>query len=230
MGSIIGVDEAGRGPVLGPLVVAGFKLASEESVRHLNEIKVADSKKCTPARRNRLAIELKNMGEYSIEILSASDIDEYRKIKTLNVIESELFGKVINKLNPDHESTIIVDSADANETTFKKNVEAQLEIHGAQIISEHKADDNYKIVAAASILAKTERDAQVEKIAKKLNKELSLELGSGYPSDPFTVKFLENWIKEKGDLPPHTRRSWNTAKKLMQRIKNPNKTLDQFDD
>jgi ribonuclease HII len=225
MGSIIGVDEAGRGPVIGPLIVAGFKLDFEEQVKILEKLKVRDSKKCTPIRRERLAVELKKIGHSAIKSCSASEIDKIRKNKTLNKLEGELFGKVINSLSPNNESTIFVDSADANEETFKKYIESELKTE-AKIISKHKADEIYLIVSAASILAKTTRDARVREIELELN----AEIGSGYPADPITRKFLEKWIKDKGDLPPYTRRSWNTAIKMMRNMKTPVKTLDDFID
>ena len=223
MDSIIGVDEAGRGPVIGPLVVAGVLVTTEEVNQTLKQLKVRDSKKCTPKRREKLAEEIKKICEFSIKTISANDIDEQRKYKTLNVIEGELFADAINELNYDNNTSIYVDSADANEETFKKYIESKLKMQ-SKIISRHKADELYLVVAAASIIAKTMRDAYIQKIGI----ELKAELGSGYPADPITRKFLEKWIKDKGDLPPHTRRSWNTAKKLIKDIKSPIKTLDQF--
>jgi ribonuclease HII len=214
MSSIIGVDEAGRGPVLGPLVVAGFKLDSEEQEQYLIEIRVRDSKKCTRSRRERLAVDIRKLGKYSIKTYSAHEIDEYRKTNTLNRLEGELFAEVINTLSPDEDTT-----------SFKKHIESNL-IKNLNIISKHKADENHLVVAAASILAKTVRDFLIDEIGKELN----AEIGSGYPADPITRNFLEKWIKEKGDLPPHTRLSWNTAKKLLNNHNKPVRTLDQFGD
>jgi ribonuclease HII len=225
MGSIIGVDEAGRGPVMGPLVVAGFRLETEEEEKILENLKVCDSKKCTRRRRERLAIEIRRIGKYSIKTFSALEIDETRKVKTLNKIEGELFAEVINQLDPEDDTTVIVDSADANENSFKKYITEKLRKQ-PKIISIHKADEKYLVVAAASILAKTERDYLIDNIAK----ELKSEIGSGYPADPITRNFLEKWINDKGDLPPYTRRSWNTAKKLIDNFKKPIKTLDQYND
>ncbi len=225
MGSLIGVDEAGRGPVIGPLVVAGFRLETTEEEKILEGLKIRDSKKCTRQRRERLAVELRRIGKYTIKTFSASEIDENRKIKTLNKIEGELFAEVINQLDPEDDTTVIVDSADANENSFKDYIEEKL-MKQPKIISKHKADENYLVVAAASILAKIERDNQIDKIAK----ELRTDIGSGYPADPITRQFLEKWLNDKGDLPPYTRRSWNTAKKLIINFKRPIKTLDQFND
>ncbi len=220
---LIGVDEAGRGPVLGPLVVAGVKLEREEQNQQLRDLGVRDSKKCTPKRREQLAVEIRKFGKYSIKITTALEIDEYRKSRNLNELEGELFAEVINTLSPNEDTTVIVDSADAKEDRFRQYIEAKL-ITNCTVISKHKADDQYPVVAAASILAKTVRDAEVKKIAN----ELDTELGSGYPADAITMNFLENWIKDKGDLPPHTRHSWKTAQRLLNRILRPVKTLDDF--
>ena len=225
MNSIIGVDEAGRGPVMGPMVIAGFMLPSADQAARLKDMRVRDSKQITPRRRQQLADQLRKIGKYTIKTISAAEIDERRKHQTLNTLEAELFAQVIITLSPEKGATIMVDSADANEETFKRYIE---EMVGTdyEIISKHKADEMYTIVGAASILAKTERDAQMARIAR----ELDAQVGSGYPADPITVNFLEKWIKEKRDLPPHTRRSWKTAQKLLKDIKAPIRTLDKFGD
>lgn len=225
MGSFIGVDEAGRGPVIGPMVIAGVKLDLESDNQKLRDWGVRDSKKCTPKRRARLSDQLRKEFKFAIKIVTAAEIDECRKTKTLNELEGECFSEVVIQLSPDDETTVIVDSADANEETFKKYIAVNMPVN-CEIISIHKADENYPVVAAASIIAKFERDSQVEDIARDLN----VELGSGYPSDSITVKFLEKWIKEKGDLPPHTRHSWKTAQRLLKKILHPVKTLDQYID
>ena len=94
------------------------------------------------------------------------------------------------------------------------------------IISKHKADDIYPVVSAASILAKTRRDEEVQKIADELEKKLNLPLGSGYPADTITQKFLRQWVKIYGKLPPHTRHSWKTAINILK--ENSTKKLDEF--
>ena len=94
------------------------------------------------------------------------------------------------------------------------------------IISKHKADEKYPVVSAASILAKTRRDEEIQKIAQQLEKKLNLPLGSGYPADPITQKFMKTWLLRYGKLPPHTRHSWKTSKNLL-RERN-NKKLDEF--
>jgi ribonuclease HII len=95
-----------------------------------------------------------------------------------------------------------------------------------EIISKHKADAIYPIVGAASILAKTIRDKEIKKISKNVENELNLPLGSGYPSDPYTIKFLKNWLEKFGNLPPNVRHSWKTSQNLIKQYKTKN--LDNF--
>ncbi len=217
---ICGADEAGRGPVVGPLVIAGVTF---ENDLELIENNVRDSKKITPKRREILSKKIKESAvNYEIMIISASDIDHMRKVMTLNEIEVNAFSKIIEKLKPD---ICYVDAADVNDERFGKNILSRLSFK-PEIISKHKADDIYPIVGAASILAKTKRDEEVQMIARELEKKLDMPLGSGYPADPVTQKFLRKWVKTFGKLPPHTRHSWKTAQNLLRESKI--KKLDEF--
>jgi ribonuclease HII len=217
---ICGVDEAGKGPVLGPLVIAGVIFENDSKLIKLN---VRDSKKITPKRRKDLAEIIKKIAaNYEVLIIPASDIDDMRKVMTLNEIEVNAFSKVVSKLKPD---ICYVDAADVNEERFGRNILSKLSLR-PKIISKHKADDIYPIVGAASILAKTTRDEIVRKIAVDLEKKLNLPLGSGYPADPITKKFLKTWVETYGELPPYVRHSWKTAQKLMKESKM--RTLDDF--
>ena len=217
---ICGVDEAGRGPVVGPLVIAGVTF---ENDLELIENNVHDSKKITPKRREILSKRIKEFAvNYEISLISASDIDHMRKVMTLNEIEVNAFSKIIEKLKPD---ICYVDAADVNDERFGKNILSRLSFK-TEIISKHKADDIYPIVGAASILAKTRRDEEVQMIARELEKKLDIPLGSGYPADPVTQKFLRKWVKTFGKLPPYTRHSWKTAQNLLKESKI--KKLDEF--
>jgi len=217
---ICGVDEAGRGPVVGPMVIAGV-IFSDESILIENNVK--DSKKLSPRRRRYLAKKIKNSAiSYEILVISASDIDDMRKVMTLNEIEVNAFTKIIKKLKP---KTCYVDSADVNEDRFGRDILDGLSFK-PEIISKHKADDIYPIVGAASILAKTRRDEEIEIIAEKLEKKLNLPLGSGYPADPITQKFLKTWLNRYNKFPIEIRKSWKTTQNL---IKEKNtKRLDDF--
>ncbi|MBS3802658.1 MAG: ribonuclease HII, partial [Candidatus Thermoplasmatota archaeon] len=151
-----------------------------------------------------------------------SDIDDMRKVMTMNEIEVHGFTKIIKKLKPDQ---CFVDAADVNSNRFGSNISAQLP-KKIEIISKHKADDIYPIVSAASIIAKTIRDKEIEKISKKLGKKLNKPLGSGYPSDPITQQYMHAWVKKYKKLPPNTRKSWKTAQRIYeQQIR---KTLNDF--
>ncbi len=218
---LCGVDEAGRGPVIGPLVVAGVKV-DHSDLERLENLKLKDSKLCTPKRRDRLAGELNKFCKIHTEILPAEEIDRLRQEKTLNVIEAELFAKVIANLKP--VNGVIVDAADANETTFKNYILDNLNFK-PEIISKHKADSTYIIVSAASIIAKTTRDAEVLKIQD----EIGEKIGSGYPADETTRDFLINWIKKHNNIPPHTRSSWKTVKRILRDNNLKLTTLDEFE-
>jgi len=209
-----------KGPVIGPLVIAGVTFTDDKK---LMELKVRDSKKCSPKRRENLAKQIKEIAlNYEILVIPASAIDDMRKVMTLNEIEVNAFIKVIKKLKPE---LCYVDSADVNEERFANDILSGLN-YKPTIISKHKADDIYPVVSAASILAKTKRDEEVKKIAKELEKRLNIPLGSGYPSDPITKKFLKTWFEKYGKLPPHIRQSWNTSKKILKNINT--KKLDEF--
>jgi ribonuclease HII len=217
---ICGADEAGRGPVFGSLVVAGVLV---ENDAELIRIGARDSKQLTPNRRDVLAKQIKDIVvKYEIMVIPASDIDDLRKVITLNELEVSVFSKVIEKLRPD---TCYVDAADVNEVRFGKDILSKL-TWKPTMISKHKADQTYPVVGAASILAKTTRDEHVRQIARELEKKINLPLGSGYPADPITKKFLKTWVDTYGELPPHTRHSWETAQKLIKKYKT--KTLDKF--
>jgi len=217
---ISGADEAGRGPVLGPLVVACVTVKDDSK---LVENRIRDSKKLPPNRREVLAKLIKEIAiGYEVLVIPAKDIDDMRKVMTLNEIEVNAFTKVIKKLRPE---VVYVDSADVNEKRFGRDILSGLSFK-PEMISKHKADDIYPVVGAASILAKTRRDEEVRKIADVLEKKLNLPLGSGYPADVITQKFLRGWVEKFGTLPPHARKSWKTAQKIMDE-KNTRK-LDDF--
>lgn len=212
---ICGVDEAGRGPVLGPLVVAGVSVESDVPLRHLN---VRDSKKLSPERRELLAPEIEKVSRYHVLVIPAKEIDVMRAEMTLNDFEARLFAQIIETLHPD---TAYVDAVDVDEIEFKRAVQKHLPFE-VEIVSQHEADDLFPVVSAASILAKVRRDAEM----RKIEEELGQPAGSGYPSDPDTIAFLEKWIKEKGCLPPHTRTTWDTARRLL--AESRNRKLDDF--
>ncbi len=190
--------------MMGPLVVAGVMVDDDAALRELG---VRDSKEISPVRRTELAEAIRSIAEVSIIIIDAEGIDIGRRDKTLNVLEAEAFAKVISALGP---RIAYVDSADVNEARFALII-GNLIDRPVHIVSEHRADQNHPVVSAASIVAKTVRDLMMAEIAE----EIGADVGSGYPSDPKTRCFLEAWLSEHGDLPPHTRRSWETARRML---------------
>jgi ribonuclease HII len=217
---ICGTDESGRGPCFGPLVVAGILVENDSE---LIRIGVCDSKQLTPKKREQLAPMIKKIAsKYEIIVLPAADIDDLRKTMTLNELEVFVYSKIIEKLRPD---ICYVDAVDVKEERFGRDILSHLSFK-PQMISEHKADANYPIVGAASILAKVTRDELVRKIAQEIEPKLNLPLGSGYPADPVTKKFLRTWVSQFGSLPPYVRTSWETCQQLMKNQKT--KRLDDF--
>ena len=202
---ICGVDEAGRGPVIGPLVICGVSIESDEILRNLG---VRDSKKLSRPRREDLAEKIKGViSRIEIVEVSASEIDLLREEMTLNQLETKLFASIIKALNPD---VAYVDAADVDEDRFARDILGEMG-SSMNIVSKHKADDTYPVVSAASILAKVRRDALVAKIEE----EIGEPIGSGYASDPNTIRFMESWLARHKSLPPHTRKSWDTSSRLL---------------
>lgn len=205
---ILGIDDAGRGAVIGPLVIAGV-LMKEEDIPKLVQLGVKDSKLLSPRRRELLAVEIKRIAlKHSVIKLSPKDIDKVvqtgRKLHKLNRLEAQTMAKVIELLKPD---IAYVDASDVLEERFKKHISECLPFK-VEIISEHKADRKYPIVSAASIIAKVERDKEIAELKEKHG-----DFGCGYPTDPKTISFLRRCLKKFGEYPDFVRKSWKPAKK-----------------
>ena len=199
---LAGIDEAGRGSVLGPLVVCGVVIL-EERLKYLDRLKLKDSKKITPKRRIVLSRKIKKIAECYPVHISATDIDLLRaKDINLNEIEKIAMRKIIGNSNADK---CFIDCIDVKPERFKNEIEKFQ--HNLQVVAEHGADDKYAIVSAASIVAKVERDMEINKIKKEFK-----DIGSGYPSDPKTISFLKN--TPYNDLPDFVRRSWATVERM----------------
>lgn len=210
---ICGVDEAGKGPVIGPLVVAAVMV---KNLKIIDDLGVKDSKILSPNRRKELAKIIKEKFDYVVEIIDPKVIDEYTFKKKLNQLNREAFERVISKLNPD---IAYVDAADVNEHRFGILIKQGLtNSRDTDIISMHKADAKISVVAAASILAKETRELEIKKLKDKIG-----DFGSGYPSDERTIKFLKTFYADNNRWPTGTRKSWKTLERIR-----PVKTLDDF--
>ncbi|MGC8546466.1 MAG: ribonuclease HII [Thermoplasmata archaeon] len=196
---LCGIDEAGRGPVIGPMVIA-VVCGHNETFRNIG---AKDSKLLTEGRRESILSNILETSEYhNFIIIGEEEIDEAVSKNLLNFLEAKHIASLMQKGN-----SYIVDCPDINEARFKKILS---DISGIDdIIAEHKADINYPVVSAASILAKVTREREIEKIKKEIG-----DFGSGYPSDPRTINFLREYYKKNHVLPLHTRKSWKTVKNI----------------
>lgn len=219
---IAGVDEAGRGPMIGPMVVCGVLLEPDDLSR-LKRMGAKDSKTLSPRRRAELSEAIRNIAsKVELEIVSAHDIDTLRKKITLNEIEVRAFTTILKKLNP---REAYLDAADVKADRFGTTIgeRSGLSKLGCKIISEHKADATYPIVSAASIIAKHKRDSMIETLHHEYG-----DFGSGYPSDPKTVDFVKGYIIENKSLPLFVRTSWESVKKLEDKYRMKQSRLDRY--
>lgn len=210
--SIAGVDDAGRGPIIGPLVIAGV-LMDEERIRELVSIGVKDSKLLTPRTRSDLAEKIQRIAlKISYDELSPAQIDEVvmraRKLQKLNFLEAKSMAKVITDLKP---KAVWVDASDVNPERYARQIldELPASLRRTVLISEHKADRKYPIVSAASIMAKVRRDTAISKLWEEYG-----NFGSGYVTDRNTIAFLKEWRRTHADFPPIVRRSWKTLREI----------------
>lgn len=204
---VCGVDDAGRGSVIGPLVIAGISI-EKNKIKKLSEIGVKDSKQLTPASRQRMYKKILSIVDgYHVAKISPKIIDQSVATNDLNKLEARYMAKVIAKLKPD---LSYVDSCDVIPKRFGMRISEMAQ--SGKIHSSHHADRKYPVVSAASIIAKVNRDREIEKLRKIHN------LGSGYPSDTKTMNFIKNWIQQNGVVPRFVRTSWKPVKLLMRTI------------
>lgn len=197
---ICGIDEAGRGCVIGPLVICGAMI-EENKEQTLKELGVKDSKLLTPLQRERLAKELPKHVKYQLIIIPPAEIDKYVLSETgqnLNWLEADKSIELLHMLNPEK---ALIDCPSTNTKAYHEYIAERLLAKKLEFKTEHKADSKYLIVGAASIFAKVTRDAEIEKIKKHVGEDF----GSGYMADPKTASFLKkNWNKH----PEIFRHSW----------------------
>jgi ribonuclease HII len=207
MALICGVEEAGRGPAIGPMVMCGL-VVKEEDISKLKALGVKDSKLLTPRTRERMFEQIKKIAKrHKIVKIQPKEIDHIimnRKTMNLNWLEALTSADLINALKPDK---AILDCPSPNLLAYKKYVRNLLDNKKIKLVSEHKADLKYPVVSAASIIAKVTRDREIEKLKRKVG----MDFGSGYPSDPNTVHFLKLHSEK---FPEILRHSWKTIKNL----------------
>jgi ribonuclease HII len=215
---VAGVDEAGRGCVIGPLVVAGVMLKAE-NLPSLIELGVKDSKLLTAKKREALYPEIIRLTEkyQTIKVLPYQidkAVESARRLHKLNRLEAQTMAQVIEALKPDE---AYVDAADTVEYRFGNHIRECLKIK-TRIISKHKADMIFPVVSAASIIAKVERDREIASLKVEYG-----DFGSGYLTDGKTMSFLRQLLEKNDDYPSFVRKSWKPAK----RAKNEKGMLQQ---
>ena len=222
LGRHIGVDEAGRGPAIGPLVVSALSIPKKDRTI-LRKIGVDDSKKMSKKNRERVHMEILSYAESSDWIIGlvhcdASRIDEWMYKGSLNTLEVILFAEAIERVaEPGGEHELFLDACDVDAKRFGRRVAESLgnEWKGCKIHSRHKMDANDEVVAAASIISKVSRDSAIG----ELSRQLGVDLGSGYPSDAKTRDAIELLCKEEV-LNDCIRRNWANVKKSWSRHHN----------
>jgi ribonuclease HII len=207
---ILGIDDAGRGPVIGPMVLAGC-LIDEEAEKKLKKLGVKDSKQLTQKRREVLAEKIKELAEtFEIVLADPEEIDgKNHNGINLNYVEGLKTAEIINRINKGFgKIKVIVDCPSVNIGKWKDFLKTKIDnLSNLEIVCEHKADRNYVSVSAASILAKCVREKEMGKLKEKFGDGI----GSGYCSDPNTYKFLENHAKDHSDKGIF-RKTWGTWK------------------
>lgn len=204
--TICGIDEAGRGPIIGPLVMCGLCVKKEKELEGLG---VKDSKMLTPKQREE-AYKCLVKFKHHVVVIMPEEIDAAVRSENgdnLNWLEGRKVAEIINFLKP---KTAVVDCPSPNIPAYTAALKKQL-TNGAEIIAEHHADANHLVVGAASIIAKVTRDRMIEDIKK----QVGIDFGSGYVADPKTAAFLQkNWNKH----PEIFRHSWAPYKKLVREM------------
>ena len=201
---ICGVDDAGRGSMIGPLVIAGISI-EKKNIKKLKKLGVRDSKKLSPKKRNLLYKEiLKIVDDYHVIRIPPRTIDKYVFQHNLNHLEARKMANVISHLNPD---LSYVDSCDVNASRFGREI-SDLS-NKSKVKSYHYADSRFVVVSAASIIAKVSRDRTISRLNKNSN------LGSGYPSDKKSIIFVKKLVSSKKPLPSFIRKSWKPVQKIL---------------
>lgn len=207
-----GVDEAGKGPVLGSM----FSAVVRAPVEALPD-GVDDSKRLSAKRREELAVRLRS--------------DDRIAVATAEIKPSEIDAGNMNELTvAAHAEAIrsvaapgdfgVCDAADVNAERFATRVAERID-PTITVDAIHRADASNELVGAASIVAKSERESHVEMLGERLG-----EIGSGYPSDPTTRRFLRQYLDEHGEFPPQTRLSWSTCASIRAELEQSG--IDEF--
>lgn len=210
----VGADEAGKGPVLGPMVCAAVRAppAALEGVD--------DSKALSPERRERVAARLRDDDRVAVgvEAIAVSRIDDPETdMNGLALAGQAAAVRAVARAG----DRVVADAADVDAARFGRRLRESVERADHEVVAEHRADERHPVVAAASVVAKVERDRRIERLAAEYG-----DVGSGYPSDPTTREFLRTFVRDHGRLPACARSSWATCADLLAAAEQS--ALDEF--
>ena len=208
-GALIGgVDEAGRGSVIGPLVVAGISIG-KNGISRLHKLGIRDSKTLTPtARANFFGNIIQFANSLYVSKIHCHEVDSYVFFNGLNELEAIGMAEVINNI---HATKVYVDACDINLERFKNSIKKYLWTPKPKIYCLHHADCSNVVVSAASIVAKIIRDNEVQRIRKVYH-----DIGSGYPSDKKTMFFIKKWVTRYKAAPHFARKSWRPLRIMLE--------------
>ena len=193
--------------MLGPIIVAAISV-SKKSISELTKSGTKDSKLLSPKKRQSLFGNIINIAE-SICIcrIGIEDIDFHVFKNNLNLLEAEAMAITIGNMKSDK---TYVDSCDVNPYRYQRTIRGFLGQHDTKIVSMHHADRLNVVVSGASIIAKVIRDSEISKIRVQFG-----DIGSGYPSDKKTIRFVKDWYSQKNEIPPFARKSWKPAQLIV---------------
>ena len=205
-----GIDEAGRGSILGPMVIAGIGIRKSQ-ISGLYKLDVKDSKLLSAKRRNQIFSDILGLADsVSVFIINCSQVDLNVFFNRLNRLEAETMALIVNNIHADR---VYIDSCDVNPERYKHCIESYLNHSSTKtmIYPLHHADRLSVVVSAASIIAKIIRDYEILQIRK-----VHPNIGSGYPSDKKTMGFIKKWVNENQSAPEFARKSWKPLRIMLE--------------
>ena len=218
----VGVDEAGKGPVIGPMVVAAVRT---EPARLPAD--VDDSKRLTPERRTEIAAALRDDDAVALAVITIDPPVIDAPASDMNTLTVQGHARAVGGVVCSGDR-VVADAGDTSESRFATRLASNMDDSGIAdsitVDAAHGADETDPVVGAASIVAKVARDARVTAIDRTY--PAYERIGSGYPSDPTTRAFLRAYVGDHGDVPPHARRSWATCADVLAAAEQS--ALDEF--
>jgi ribonuclease HII len=193
--------------LLGPIIVAGV-CVNKKLISEMVEKGIKDSKLLSPRKREVLFGRVISVAE-SICIcrINIEDIDFHVSKNNLNLLEAEAMAITIRNMKSDK---AYVDSCDVNPFRYQRTIRTFLKRNNTKLVSMHHADRLNVVVSGASIIAKVMRDSEISKIRIKYG-----DVGSGYPSDKRTIKFVKEWFRQNNEIPPFARKSWKPVQMIV---------------